>query len=77
MTKLPPYKQGAAMAVKRLRKGIGSMVIAAKRREVRAAAAHGPASPQAERALADRLELEAAYKLMARWAGHRLMELGG
>lgn len=77
MTKLPPYKQGAVMAVKRLKKGIGSMAVAAKRREDKAAAKYGPASRQAEKALADRMELEEAYKLIAVWAKHRLLELEG
>lgn len=77
MKKLPPYKQGAVMAVKRLKKGIGCMTVAAKRREAKAAAKYGPVSPQTEKALADRLEMEAAYKLIAVWAKHRLLELEG
>ena len=77
MSKLPAYKQGQVMAVKRLRRSFGSMVVAAKRREVKAAAQHGPSSKQAEKAVAERIEFEGAYKLMARWMANRLRELEG
>jgi len=75
--KLPAFRQGQVMAVKRLKRGLGNMVVAAKRREVKAAAHHGPASSQAEKAVAERIELEGAYKLMARWMAKRLRELEG
>jgi hypothetical protein len=77
MTKLPAYKQGQVLAVKRLRRGMGNMVVASKRREIKAAALHGPASKQAEKAVAERIEFEGAYKLMARYMANRLRELEG